>query len=389
MVSLTAGDNAVPGTYSFEILDLAQAQTRGSSSKPNRATTYSAGVLQFKFADPANDVNITLNGNPTLDDIASQVNSDSNGKIKASVIYEGGTNGGYRLTFTSGVEGNDGAFNVTESSGFGSLSDLMKELDRGANQPDNSGVLVQAQNAQLKINGLTVERASNTVTDIIPGVTVQLTGKTKPNTAVKITVGTDFEKSSKKMQEFVDTYNEVLDFINEQSKVEVEQGTGGKASETKVTAKALAGDSTLRSIRGRMRSILSQTVDTGNQSFVMLAQIGIDADRDGKLKFDQSKFEEAVGKDAKAVTDIFSNSTSGIATKLMDTLDSFTDSVDGLIKSRTDGINRVKRDIDRQIERMEFRLVSYEENLRNRYAALAQIIGSMEAQRGALAALQF
>lgn len=392
VVKLTAGDNAVPGTYEFKINKLAQSQTRASSSKANSAATYSNGTLSFNFGDSSQDFSVDVQGDATtpltLDEIASQVNAKADGKIKAAVVYEGGS-GGYRLTFTSGLEGADGAFTVTEASGYGTLNSLMAELNRGPNQADNSGTVVAAQNAELEINGLTVQRSSNTVNDIINGVTVQLIGETAGK-KVKITVGTDLEKSSKKMQDFVDAYNDVLDFINEQSKVEVEQGTGGGSSqETKVTANALAGDSTLRAVRRRIRSVLSQTVGTGNQAYTMLAQIGIDADRDGHLKFDQSKFEEAVSDDAKAVTDIFSNKTSGIASSLMDTLDSFTDSVDGLIKSRTDGIGQVKRDIDQQIERMERRIGQFEQNLQRRYAALEQSIGAMESQRGALINLQF
>lgn len=391
VVQLTAGDTAVPGTYNFKINRLAQAQTRASSSQASDATIFPGGTLRFSFAGASlQDLDITIVQEPsgpplTLGEIAAQVSKKSDGKIKADVVFEGGATGGYRLTFTSGVEGEDGAFSVTESSGFGALNDLMAEMNR-PKQADNSGLLVAAENAELELNGLIVQRSSNSITDIIPGVTVQLTGTTDPGKDVKITVGTDIEKSAKKMQDWVDAYNEVVDFINEQSKVEVSQGDTGK--ETTVTANALAGDSTLRSIRNRIRSFLSSSVDTGNEAVTMLSQIGIDSDRDGRLKFDKSEFEDAVGEDSEAVTKIFSMPTTGMAVRLMDTLDTFTDSVDGLIKSRTDGIGRVKRDIDRQIDRLERRMVSFEDNLTRRYANLEQIIGAMESQRGALLALQ-
>lgn len=391
VVQLTPGDNAVPGTYGFKINQLARAQTRASSSQANNTTVYTSGELKFDFAGQGQqDVNISITqdgptGPPlTLGEIAAQVNEKSNGKIKADVVFEGGSSGGYRLTFTSGLEGEDGAFTVQETTGFGSLKDMIVGMN-GPKQPDNSGLLVLAQNAELEINGLVVERSSNKITDIIPGVTIQLTGEAK-NKEVKITVGTDLEASSKKMQDFVDAYNDVVDFVNEQSKVEVSQGDTGK--DTTVKANALAGDSTLRSVRNRIRSFLSATVETGNEAVTMLSQIGIDADRDGRLKFDKSKFEDAVSEDPVAVTKIFSHPTSGMGTRLTDTIETFTDSVDGLIKSRTDGIGRVNKDIDRQIERLERRIGSFEDNLTRRYANLEQLIGSMESQRGALLSLQ-
>ena len=153
----------------------------------------------------------------------------------------------------------------------------------------------------------------------------------------------------------------------------------------------LFGDFTLRSIRTQLRQIVGSMVDNGDgdDSYNQLSLIGIKSDTDGRLTFTQSDFETALNADSSAVKDLFSFGSVGIAERIYTTIDGFTDSVDGLIKARTDSFDDRIRRMDRQIEQKELRLEQFEERQRQRFAALEAPIGQLQAQGDALSALQF
>ncbi|MEZ5989519.1 MAG: flagellar filament capping protein FliD [Planctomycetota bacterium] len=377
-VRLSAGDGAVPGSYRLGITQLARNEVRGSAAHATKDQSIGDGTLQFRFTDSDDDFDVDIGaatGN-TLQDIANAINDDADngGKIEASVIDLGGGNG-YELVLTSGIEGEDGSFTVAEDSGFGALNDLAVEI--------TGNVEVAGQNAILTYSGVQVERSTNKVDDLIPGVTIDLIGATDPGQELQVTVSTDPSKVADKIQEFVDAYNEIVDFVNAQMKVKVEQSTTG-GDETQVQSQPLLGDSTLLSIQRALRDIVGGAFPTGNEAYGLLSQVGIEADREGKLTFERSGFEAAVTDDHAAVRDLFTLSGIGVADRVWNRIDDFTDSVDGIIKARTEGIGRTKKDIDNQIERLEARVEKTEQNLRRRFASLEELIGSLEAQRGSL-----
>jgi flagellar hook-associated protein 2 len=116
----------------------------------------------------------------------------------------------------------------------------------------------------------------------------------------------------------------------------------------------------------------------------MLAIAGIASDRDGKLTFNQSKFEEKLGEDEQAVASLFSATNVGIASRLTTQIAAYTSSVDGLIKTRQDGFDRIIKDTQRRIDQGEARLVRFEQNLEQRFANLESQIARLQGQGSAL-----
>jgi flagellar hook-associated protein 2 len=222
-----------------------------------------------------------------------------------------------------------------------------------------------------------VTRASNSVTDAIAGVTLELKSA-DVSKHVTVTVSTDAEETAKKASDFVDAYNAVVDFVTKQNAL----GADGKAQNP------LFGDSTLRSLRSSLRSIAGSTFTTGSSAISMLAQVGITSDRDGKLTLDKSKFSTALATDETAVRTLFTDATNGIATRLQTKVDSYTDSQDGLIKSRRDGYDSTIKNTQRRIDQATTRLDRYQLQLQDRYARLETLLGKLQSQGNALSSIQ-
>ena len=112
----------------------------------------------------------------------------------------------------------------------------------------------------------------------------------------------------------------------------------------------------------------------------MLANIGIKSETSGRLTFTQSDFEAALVQDEDAVKSIFTKAGTGIAIRLSSELELFTDSIDGLIKARTDGIDRITARLNTSIEQAERRLEKFEEALTARFANLEITMSQLQSQ---------
>ncbi len=386
-LTATAGSGATAGSYKIEIQSLAQARTRRSKGSVDRnQQTHGSGLLKFTIG--GKDELVSIGANSTLDSIAGSINAASIG-ITASVVDTGKGDKPFKLVLTSDEPGSDNDFDVSVDDANAALTAFAGDL-----QGDNS---TAATNAKLSFNGVDVERSTNTITDLIPGVTLNLKGAHTSPASTTLTISTDTEKTADKIKSFVDAYNDIVDFISTQQSIT--KGKGGAAAsagksknsgsgDNDIKTNPLFGDSTISTIRRGLRSILGGSVDTGNQSYSLLAQAGIKADRDGKLTFSRTDFEEALGKDPNAVRALFADDKGGIAGRVFDAVDSYTDPIDGLLVTRTKGIDRTVKDINRTISRTEDRVGRFEEQLTRRFSNLELLMGRLQSQAGALNSLR-
>lgn len=369
-LSASASTAASAGSYDIEVVDLAKGQVSTTLGKSDKdATTYGTGTFAIQFAEGA-PLTITIgSADQTLEGIARAINSQGQGKVTAQVLDTGAGTNRYQLVVNSKDTGAKSAFTFLPDTVSPGLDGLLTEL--------NANKTTTASDAHIKVNGISVYRASNSIGDAIAGVTLNLKGKNTAGQTTKLTVSTDTSAVATKVKEFVDAYNAVVDFAKEQNVL-------GEDNKPK---SALFGDSTLATIRSQLRGIAGSTFDTGDQAFAMLAQVGVKSDRDGKLTFEQAKFEEAVGKSERAVRALFTDTTSGISVRIASTIKTLTDAVDGVIKARRDGYDRLIQSADRQIAQGERRLESYEKYLTNKFAAMENLVSRLNAQGGGLSAL--
>ncbi len=384
VVTVEASNNAEPGTYSLRVVDLAQAQVNATTG--SASPTDDLGSTVSFFINSGGNQNLISVADPNLNSIAAAINQaddDNDTGVRAEVVDTGNpANGGanrYQLVLRSTTPGVENGFTISldDSGGSTAFEAVISQLA--------SNRLSEAQDAELLINGtpgggggITVYRPTNQVSDLWPGITLDLQSVPSPNKDITITVSTDAEATSKKVQEFVDAYNKVVDFFTEQNALTAE----GKAKGP------LFGDSTLRSMRSSLRGIVGASVgDTGNSAYQLLAQAGITSDTAGKLTFNSTKFAESLADDEEAVSRLFAGGTNGIANKLLGQIDSYTDSVEGLIKTRSEAFDRQVKDTQTRIDQAERRVTLYQQQLETRYANLESLLTRLQGQGTSLNSL--
>ena len=383
IVTASAGSSAAAGTYNLRVLALAKAQVNASSGSASPTASLGApGTLQIDIGGATHLIAVggVVNGvtqPPTLEGIAAAINAadDANSiGVRAEVVDTGNTaNGGanrYQLVVRSEQTGTAGAFSISYDDGDPAFQSVISSV--------GSNVLTQATNAQVQLNGgVVASRATNTISDLITGVTLDLKSEASPTQTVAITVANDATATTKKVQDFVDAYNKVVDFLAEQNQLDAD----GKAKGP------LFGDATLRSMRSGLRTIIgSQVTATGNSAYQMLSQIGVKTDTAGKLTLTAADLEAAMAADEDAVAAVFAAPTNGIANRIVGQIDVYTDSVDGLIKNRTDTFDRQVKDASNRITQAERRLNSFEKQLELKYANLEQLMGRLQSQGSSLGA---
>ncbi len=183
---------------------------------------------------------------------------------------------------------------TANNEGGGSLD--LGTLARTTSGTDARSAELQAgQNATFNVNGITLSRASNTVTDAVQGVTLNLL-EAEAGQLVNIKVDKDDTSALRgNIQSFVDEFNSVMDLINEQSAYDRDSGQGGP----------LTGDSTLMSVQAELRSLITSDIEGLAEGFNALVLVGISFDRSGHLNIDEDRLTTALDENLEDVRKLF------------------------------------------------------------------------------------
>ncbi|MEE3235471.1 MAG: flagellar filament capping protein FliD [Candidatus Latescibacterota bacterium] len=180
------------------------------------------------------------------------------------------------------------------NEGGGALS--LGEMARTTTGVDSRSAELQAgQDAIFRVNGIELGRSSNTVTDAVQGVTLEL-NQAEKGKLISISVEKDDTSALKdNITSFVDQFNTSLGLINEQLAYDKESETSGP----------LSGDSTLLSLQSRLRSIVSRQIDGLDDGFNAMVLIGINFDRSGQLEVDEEQLEKVLTENLEEVRKLF------------------------------------------------------------------------------------
>ena len=260
--------NAAAGSYSVEVSDLAAAQSLLSTSAPSKDTDLGDSALASRTititqSGREKPMTVTLTQDKTsLADIRDAINQQQ-GSVTASIIKSDDNT--YYLSLTSRDTGTANEMKVTTDD-----SSLAQYISYDKASSTNAMTQqVAAADAQLKVNGVTITRSSNTITDAPEGVTLTLT-KTNIGNPETLTVEKDNQPMIDAVQAYVDAYNSLQTTITNQTKyTAVDQGSGTQDSSNG----DLLGDGTLRNIQTQVRSMLSTSQSGGDYS--LLSQIGV------------------------------------------------------------------------------------------------------------------
>ncbi len=401
-VTVSAGSTANLGNHSLTVSQLASSDTRVTQQYTDTNSsftgftadqTFSIEVAHPTDADPNNrttvDVTIsastfTQTDDTVLTDIADAINTAMAGAVTADTIEsdevvhatvvneESGTSRivlrsersgyTYRMDFTDSTDSLLSSLQVNSAvQSSGTSGGYITAIGTGAT---DSGL-----NSNFVMDGLSFYRDENNLTDALPGVTVKLLNTFASAETLTISADTDAVKSD--VQDFIDSYNEVVDYLRSQTQTNPDTYERGP----------LANDLTYRGILNSLRDYTLSTVSSvGNSDYSKLYNIGIEADDTGKLSIkDAAKLTTAIEANSTFVSDIF-NSTSGIATQMVDYLDNFT-KVDGTIDQSKDNITTQTTYLDDRISQWDSILTKKEQNLRDEFSKLQELMIQLDNQQ--------
>jgi flagellar hook-associated protein 2 len=382
VLSATASAEALLSSYQLNVKSLAKAHSV-STGLINDATSISGGKIQITINGDSKEIGIAPEGSTNqekLNSIAKQINAAGAG-VTASVINL--SENEYKLYLTGKETGVPNQL-VLEDVG---TDRVLRDLG----VLDETGLITHeaqaATDAVIEINGDTTNpaaRSSNTITDLIPGVALTL----KETGALTLGVELDKEKVVETVKGFVDAYNSVMDYINQNKTFSYNEttktGTAGK----------LFGDSSLMYIESQIKNTLYQKVDGVDSSVGLLSLVGIkgasgvEGAKSGKLEFDEELFKTKLDSNFDDISKLFGASSEvsdGIFTQLHDDLFEWT-STDGVLKNKSNTIQREISDIDDRMSAMEDRLELREKYYYSKFMAMEKALATMQSQSSWLSA---
>lgn len=381
-VAVSSTSSAVAANYSVEVTQLAKSQTIASSVYAASTEAVGAGMLRVELGrwsaaqagftartDPPG-VDIQVGATDTLADVRDKINAADAG-VTAVILND---SAGARLVIRSADTGEENGFRITATDSDGNDNDALGLSALAYNPPAGTSATTlstAAQDAKAKINGLDITSASNTLTEVMDGVSLTLNAETG-STPVEVKVASDTASMKTAVQGFVDSYNQLMKYLATQTKYDAGSKTAG----------ALQGDSTANSIRSQLRAMMSQTVSSSS-TFTRVSDLGFDIQQDGSIKLDSTKLDNALAnvpelKKMFSATNLTDDTQSGLATQLRSLTDGLL-STDGALSSRTSGIqSSIDRNEARQ-EAMQLRLDAFEKRVRAQYTALDTQMAQMSS----------
>lgn len=393
-LSATASAGAASGKYSIQVNQLASAQSLASGTFSSSSSVVGSGKLTIEMGtwsgaaaadDPATltideskpdtftaksgatPLTLTFNSaTATLADVRDAINGAKAG-VTASIVRD---TSGTRLTIRSNSTGEENALRISATD----LSDQPLTGGLAAlnfNQPRTIGgtgmtQTVAAANARATIDGLAVSSNTNTFSGVIENVDFTVAATT--TSAVTLSIGNDTESQRKAVQGFASAFNALNAFLVTQTAYDETSKVGG----------TLQGDSTVLSLRSRLRSFLG---DNGAAGFSMLSLTSSSgtAPRDGSLTLDTAKLDAALADPSKLAKLFAGDNTTG-ATGMAKKFADFTTSLTGeggMLTARKDGLNRKIALNQKEQDKIEERVARLSERLNRQYQALDSRMASL------------
>jgi flagellar hook-associated protein 2 len=340
----TATSTAALGRYSIEVESLATAQKRQSGPVTSSADLGS-GTLSFTVGTET--FNVTLGATNTITELRNAINTATGGKGLSATVVNG--DAGNVLVLNAAKAGTAGAITINAT---GSIATFTNGL----------AVTTTATNAVVKVDGVTRTSDSNRLTDLISGVTIDLT-KAQDNSTFTLDIVADNANVRTAMQTFVGSYNAALTQLRNASAYNAESRTGGP----------LLGDAAVRGLQQQLRGAIGDAFDE-------LSAIGIKSSKDGSLSIDVSKFDAALAANPAAVERLFDKEATGsLGAVLSARLEGAVAPNTGLLDARTKALNDRLKGLLSDRERLDVRISRIEDNYRRQFTALDGLVAQLQS----------
>jgi flagellar hook-associated protein 2 len=281
--------------------------------------------------------------------------------------------------------GATGASNSFVVSSALSDSDLGFHDTSNGNTADNSGTksLQNPADAALTYNGVSITRSSNSVNDVIPGVTLSLNGTHSGGATSSVNVVSDQATLKTKLQDLVALYNDVKFAMDELSNPDSEEDEVGGA-----LAKDLA---TIRTVRDTIYQAVTQDSSTPSGNVKALRDIGVSVTRDGALSFTESTYDTVAASSFDDISVMLSAGTNnqsrydgqsqGLATDAVIKLETLTDSISGIFVNRTDSAKTAIKRYQADLESLEKRMEAVYERYLQQFTVMESLVNTLNSTR--------
>ncbi len=382
LLDATADETAQTGSYQIQVEQVATAHKVATQAVTAGYSQIGTGTLTLHMGTSSFDVVIDEENN-TLAGIRDAINSDpSNNGVRASIIND---DTGARLVITGDETGEDNTIAITVEDDDGDSRDIsglsaLTYDPTDINEVGDGGVthdakeLAAPQNAQLYIDGLTVTRSSNTIDDVIDGVSLNLLDAQSAEdftegSTINLTIANDQTAISDTLNNFVSVYNSFMSVVDQLTVVVVSEGSTGNLTG------ALTGDSTARNLVSTIRSQLSTGVDENPDGMQFLVNLGITTDDQGQLTLDSTMLDKALASNFDDIGALFTGDN-GLAERMASALDGYT-GAGSILELRQDRLQNTLNDVDSRREKLEERIGLVEARLYSQYQAADSLIGSL------------
>jgi flagellar hook-associated protein 2 len=335
VLSATAASTAASGAHTITVNSLATTSSYYTNPVASSSTPLATGSFQIQVGSGAPATVTVDSTNNTLDQLAASINNQNIG-VTASVINDAN---GSRLALVSQTTGAPG--DLTVSSNTTGLT---------------FNKAVTGTNASLVVDGVPISSATNTVTGVINGVTLNL-GSPSPSSPVTLNVAPDTSQATNAINQFVSAYNTAVQDINTQFQINPDGSGGGP----------LEADDSLRQAQAALLSAVSYST-SGNNGAVNLASIGVNLNDDGTLSVDSGALSSALSSNYSGVQSFLQSTSNGFAGNLSTALTGLTDPSTGVLGLDAQGITQSSQALGQQISDLQAALAIKQQNLTQVYS---------------------
>jgi len=364
-VSATLG-SALSGSHEIDVTQLAAAQRNKSSEFSASSQSLNSGS-GFDISVVSDGTTHTISigaGLDTPSGIAAAINASGTG-FTATLVDTGTDGVNYRLVI-QGPSGEDNAFTVSSTPNLGFH--------------DSGNQLTTAANAQFAIDGIDIERASNTVSDAITGITLNLNAVAS---GIALQVVSDTSTLKTKLEDLVSVYNDMQIALTE---------LGDPDSDEEEVGGALSNDlSLLRAVRDTIYDAISTASSTPSGDVNSLTDLGIELTRTGTLSFNESTYDAvALDNFSDIVTMLsagttnqsaYSSDEQGLAFDSMETLDTLMDAYDGIFVIRESSAADKLTDYEDRLAKIEMRMEMVYQSYVRQFSAMETLINTLNGTR--------
>jgi flagellar hook-associated protein 2 len=390
ILSATANSAATKASHSINVVGLASAQTLTSQVFSSMSTANSTidGQLKIElgtynsssttFTPDSSRSAVTINvtaANSSLSSIRDQINA-ANAGVTAKIVAVDAAGTQFKLSITSNTSGAAGSMRITAMDSGGTPLTNNTDIAKFAFDPTKTAgsgneytVAAAAQDAHIQVDGVDLYRNSNSIGDALTGVSMTLT---KIGTST-LTVAADTSGLQTAIQSFVKSYNDTVSLGRQMSLYDATNKTSG----------ILTGDSAARNMLSQLSNMTRLNGPSDSSSTIKsLSDIGIALQKDGSLKLDTVKLQNALTNSLPAVQAMFAStdsslSSKGVAVQMSSQLTTMLSS-NGLLASSTSGLQSSIKLMDKRRADLQARLTQVESNYKKQFSNLDSMLASMQ-----------